>query len=530
MAAITTAIELELIGRDAGWTAISGDVLSPLSMRYGIRGSGPTDRTASSGQCRFILDNSAANSGGVVGYYSPGHASARPGFTLGIRVRVTLTDPATSVSTVKFVGSITTIVPDAGAYGSRRVQVEASDWMDDAARANTQGITTQINKRSDEVFSTLVANVARAPEATLIATGRDTYAYALDTAQDEKATPILGEIASVVASELGYCYQKGDGTVVFEARFNRLSITDQLILTNDMEQVGVTNDRSDVLTRVQVTTHPRTVDTSNVVLYQLKTVTRVPFGESITLLGPYTDPDARATRVGGTSMVTPVAVTDYLMNSLADGTGDNLTNSFLVSAELGGNSVRFTITNNATVEGFITFLQTRGLGIYDYEKTVAEVSNTALAASYGDSVAIVNMPFQDDPAVGINAARYLLSLYEPATVGIWYLGQSGASELGVTTQLAYFAPVAVGSVRLSPRTSALQTQMIVREVGDRIRVNETVTGLAASFYIQSVDMDVVAPGIPTVTWGLAPAGAQLYWALGQAGYGELGETTWLSYS
>ncbi|HCA51600.1 MAG TPA: hypothetical protein DEP24_00790, partial [Mycobacterium sp.] len=169
-------------------------------------------------------------------------------------------------------------------------------------------------------------------------------------------------------------------------------------------------------------------------------------------------------------------------------------------------------------------------GIYDYEKTVAEVSNTALAASYGDSVAIVDMPFQDDPAVGINAARYLLSLYEPATVGIWYLGQSGASELGVTTQLAYFAPVAVGSVRLSPRTSALQTQMIVREVGDRIRVNETVTGLAASFYIQSVDMDVVAPGIPTVTWGLAPAGAQLYWALGQAGYGELGETTWLSYS
>mgnify|MGYP000995659973 CR=1 FL=1 len=76
----------------------------------------------------------------------------------------------------------------------------------------------------------------------------------------------------------------------------------------------------------------------------------------------------------------------------------------------------------------------------------------------------------------------------------------------------------------------MQTQILVRDVGDRIGVNETVTGLAESYYIQSVDLEVMAPGIPIVTWGLAPASAQTYWALGTSGYSELGSTTWLSYT
>ena len=280
MPAITTTVQIELSGRNNGWTDISADSLSPLRISYGIQGGGPQDRMASSGTLQLQLDNSAAGSGGLVGYYSPGNSNARIGWTLGIRVRVTLTDPATSIGTVKFLGSIITILPTAGVYGPRRVLVEATDWIDEAARATTRGLTTQINKRSDEVFTTLVGNVTRSPEATLIATGRDTYAFALDTARDETASPILGELAQVVASELGYAYQRGTGTVVFEARSSRINTTDAVTLTDDMQAITVMNDRADLLTRVQVTTHPRTVDTSNVVLYQLKTVTEVPMASS----------------------------------------------------------------------------------------------------------------------------------------------------------------------------------------------------------------------------------------------------------
>lgn len=530
MSLITPRVELELLGRGNGWTDISADVLTPLRITYGIQGAGPTDRTASSGTCRFELDNSTANSAGRLGYYSPGNGNARTGFTLGIRVRVALLDPATSTWHTKFLGSIATITPAPGAYGPRRVVVEATDWLDEAARSTVAGLTTQINKRSDEIIDLLIGNVPRAPEADSIATGRDTYAYALDTARDDRPNAVLQELARVTASELGYFYQKGDGTVVFEARFDRVNTTDAVTLDNDMQALEVTSSRGDLLTRVQVVTHPRTVDTGTVVLYQLKTVTEVPVDGTLTLLGPYTDPNNRASRVGGTAMVTPVATTDYLMNSQADGLGSNLTGSFSVTANLGGNGVRWSIVNTSGQVGYITKLQARGKGVYDYENTVAEAEDPTLAAEYGEQVVTLDLPYQSDPAVGLDAALYLLKLYGPQEIGVWSLGTAGSSELGITTQLSYFARSSVGTVRVAPRTAALQTQILARDIGDRIALRETVTGVASSYYIQAINLDVQAPGIATATWTLAPADTQVYWALGQAGYSELGETTWLAFT
>jgi hypothetical protein len=41
---------------------------------------------------------------------------------------------------------------------------------------------------------------------------------------------------------------------------------------------------------------------------------------------------------------------------------------------------------------------------------------------------------------------------------------------------------------------------------------------------------VQAPGVPFVTWTLAPADTTLYWRLGTAGFGELGTATRLAFS
>jgi hypothetical protein len=530
MAAPTPKVELELAGRGNGWTAITTDVLTPLRITYGINGAGPSDRTASAGSCTFTLNNSAANSAGKVGYYSPGGPLARTGFTLGIRVRVQLQDPATATWSVKFLGSIVSIKPTPGSYGPRTVQVIATDWIDEAARATVSGLTTQLNKRSDEILTTLIGNVSRAPQAQSIATGKDTYAYALDTARDDKPNPVLQEIARVVASELGYFYVKGDGTAVFEARFSRIATSDAATFDNTMAGLDVQTTRDNLLTRVQVVTHPRTVDGSTQVLYQLKSVTDIPIGGSLTLLAGYTDPNNRAERVGGTSMVTPVATTDYLANSAADGSGTDLTALISIVTSFGGNGVRFDITNNATVVAYITKLQARGLGIYDYQNTVAEDKDTLLAATYGETVASIDMPYQSKPSVGLDAARYLLSLYSAPQVGVWYLGTAGSSELGVTTQLEYYVQSTVGSVRIAPKTAALQTQILTREVGDRIALKEAVTGLSKSFYIQAVDLTIDAPGYPTVIWQLAPADTVAYWRLQTAGFSELGNTTRLAYA
>ena len=525
--AVTPKVELELSGRDAGWTDITADVLSGLSIDYGIQGSGPADRTASTGTCRFTLNNSEQNSAQTVGLYSVGGGLTRAGFVLGIRVRVQFQDPADNTWYVKFIGSIITVTPSAGRYGSRRVAVEAADWFDEAARSTISGLATQVNKRSDEIIDLLIGNVHRAPEGELIATGKSTFAYALDTARDDRPNPVLQEISRVTLSELGYCYQKGDGTVVFEARFDRINTSDAVTLDNTMHGLEATTSRDDLVTRVQVVTHPRTVDTATVVLYRLQSVVEIPIDADITLLGPYTDPNNRASRVGGIDMVSPVASTDYLANSQADGLGVDLTASLSWSFAIGGNGIRATIANNSGQVAYVTKLQARGKGLYDFETTVSEAENASLAAEFGETNALLDMPYQSDPGVGSDAAQYLLEIYEPVEVSPWSLGTSGESELGVTTQLAYFNRSSVASVRVMPKTAALQTQILARDVGDRIRIKEDVTGIDDSYYIQSVSFQCAAPGIVSATWGLAPADTTGYFELGLS---TLGVDTRLAFA
>ena len=529
MAAVVPKVEFELLGRGNGWTVVTSDVLTPVRISYGIRGAGPADRTASAGSMTFTLNNSETNSVQTLGYYSPGGPASRPGFTLGIRVRASFQDPATSTWHTKFIGSIVNINPVAGRYGARTVQVVATDWMDEAARSTIAGLTTQTNKRSDEIMTLLVGNVTRQPEATAIGTGRDTYAYALDNARDDRVNPILQEIARVTASELGYSYLKGDGTFVFEGRFDRTEIADDATLSDDMAGLTVSVSRDSLLSKVQTIVHPRTIDSSPQVLYRLQSVTELPIGGTIDIVGGYTDPNNRASRVGGTAMIAPVATTDYTANSASDGSGSNLTASITVSASFASNSVRFTITNNAAVTAYITKLQARGTGVYDYEQTIGEAEDATIATDFGEQVASLDMPYQSNVAVGVDAARYLLSLYGANEIGVWTLDTVGSSELGVTTQLAYRVQTTVGSVSLAPKTAALQTQILARDVGDRIAITETVTGVAKSFYIQAIDLDVQAPGNPFATWTLAPADTTIYWRLEDAGFSELGATTRLSF-
>jgi hypothetical protein len=87
-APFAVTLQAEFSGRGNGWTDVSADLADQsIKLRYGVNGNKPRDRVAASGTLDFALNNSSSNSGGVVGYYSPGHASRRSGWKLGVRVR-----------------------------------------------------------------------------------------------------------------------------------------------------------------------------------------------------------------------------------------------------------------------------------------------------------------------------------------------------------------------------------------------------------------------------------------------------------
>lgn len=412
----------------------------------------------------------------------------------------------------RFRGRIDKVTPAAGIYERRTVRVIAVDWMDDAARAKVSGIAVQLDKRADEIFTTLIGSVPFEPDALEIDESPDTFAYALDSVQDEKST-VLGELQKLALSELGLIYQKASGTLVFESR-NRRAVSEGVLDTfadvSSISGFSAPVARDDALSRVQVITHPRKVDAAaTTVLFRLDNPLQVGAHSSVTILGPYRDPNQEAARVGGTDMVTPVASTDYAANSQSDGSGSDLTAFVALTVNFGGNGARVLIENNGSTTAWMTLLQLRGRGIYDYQNVVLEAEDEDAQINVG-TTATADMPYQDNAALGEEIALWILSLYKDAE------------------------NIAESATIFIPRSDEdLADRVLSREISDRIDIVEQMTGFVSGtmtgHFIQNVKLTIDERNNLSITWGLAPANRQQFWLLEIPGRSELDETTVLGF-
>ena len=213
--------------------------------------------------------------------------------------------------------------------------------------------------------------------------------------------------------------------------------------------------------------------------------------------------------MGGTDMIQPVASTDYLANSQSDGLGTDLTTAVNLTATFGGNGASVLIDNSASSIVWVTLLQLRGRGIYDFQNVVLEAEDAAAQIDVGTSVT-ADLPYQDNSALGQELAIWLLALYKDAET------------------LANTVTVFV------PRTDeALAARVLQREISDRIGVVEQITGFTTAVnggnFINSVRLAIDGRDNLSITWGLAPANRTQFWLLEIPGRGELDQTTVLGF-
>jgi len=520
----TIVMQCELAGAGGGWTDITADTrigVRPLSIDYGITGSGPIDRVASTGIMEWAMDNSSSNSGGAQGYYTPGHANARAGWDIGIACRCKLTFGATDY--YKGVGTLITVVPDAGQYQRQAVICTAVDWMDEAAQTRIRGIGIQTNQRSDQIISTIVTNsVTRQPAATSFNTGQSTFAIALDNMNDTQ-TPVLSALADTTISELGYLYVKGGttgGTLKFEDRHARPKFGAAVgSFDETMVKLNVTRSRGDIINRVYVIVHPRTTASGESVLYELTTTDSVPSieaGVTIQMTAPFREASIKSYRVAGTSVVTPVSGTDWIANTASDGSGSVITSDVAVTlATTAANAVTFQIVNNGLVTAYLTTLQVRGTEVADISDTVMGAADSSSATTYGERDARVDMKYESTAGeFSANIAQWLLNTYKDPRYVIKEMTIIGSSS------------------------TYLMTQAIAREPGDKITLAESMTGIAETggsgaeigYFINGCRFTVKAGGLVSVTWILSPAEQQNFWILQQVGASELGISTTLGFA
>lgn len=151
----------------SAWIDLTPDVLvspSPKVQGMGIQGSSIMDRVGGVGTLTFSLRNSAASSGGLVGYYTPEGVNRRTGWGAGVRVRLYF--EYEGFRRYRFYGKIDRdgIEVITGSYNERIVNVKCSNWMKDASttlldlaqyETNILSFANPISGLSSAVYSTL---------------------------------------------------------------------------------------------------------------------------------------------------------------------------------------------------------------------------------------------------------------------------------------------------------------------------------------------------------------------------------------
>lgn len=312
-------VELELLGPGNGWTNVSRDVLCGpgIQIRRGIRGSGINDLVAQTGTCTFVLDNTRHNSAGIIGYYSPDNPSCRPGFSETIAVRVLIVSPAVGTECV-FIGTIEELKLTVGPRGRKDVTVTCVDWMEEAATFMLSGLSTQTNKRADELLTTLLATAGlKQPVGTSFDTGKDTFSFAFESIKDGEQSA-RAEADRIARSGFDRIWLSRDGILRYENRDYRWlnNVDPALRLNNSMFAMSPLRSRSRAINRLEVTAHPREIDPDYVVLYSLQDKPFVPPGGTITIRGDFRDPDNPDQKIGAVDVQEPlVAGLDYTMDA-----------------------------------------------------------------------------------------------------------------------------------------------------------------------------------------------------------------------
>lgn len=515
----------------------------PIRGSFGIQGSNPLDRVASTGTLKLTLLNTN-------NMFTPGHANCMSGFGTGMKFRLRIVYSGRMVT--RFYG----FVPPDGISIKPSLFVSTTDilvvdYMEHLAAHELDLPAFAADKKIGEVVALILANMPVQPLSTSYGTGKTTFGAVFDTVQDK--TRALQEIGKVTLAELGYVYIKQSSTsdeiLTVEARLSRngkaLATTNvpdfsepnvrvvdyddvfyRLTEQNDRRILQPTLVSTDVVisddfkgvdfqhaknyyNRVNAKAYPRRIDTSDVVLFTLENPLQISGNTSVELRGTYKDPDQLAVSVAAYSNVSPAATTDYVMNSAEDGTGTNMTSDLTVTATPGASGIDYVLTNTSLTTGYVILLQARGKGVYSYRPIERIQEDSTLVNTEGVKTLNLDMRYQD-------------GVYEANDFAVTLLNKH-------KQKLTLPESVTINANREC--TPLLACAFATLQVGDKIRLEVSSIGHERDAFVQGMNFEIRAGDVVEYTLLLKDA---LYdtdeaWILEDATYGLLGATTVLGF-
>lgn len=320
-----------------------------------------------------------------------------------IRIRVRDMNASDAIYPL-FRGTITNLVP-VGYGDDAKIMIYASDGLE-YLRSYVARVAIQESITPDEALD-MVLNSVKWPAKF----GRDLepssetirYWWASGNKQ------AMSEARDLATSFLGYFFVDATGQARFVTRQNVSAPVVNFAQENLLKDIDNPQpyqiQRS--ITRLKV--HPRVRAATGVIWELVGTTPSISPGaaNALTLFANFTYDNQPAPAV---DVITPVATTDYLVNTQQDGSGSNLTGSCTVTLTDFGDSAKLTITNNSGSTGYITFLRVRGDAIH--EPNVSDVTYP----SDPDTVTVprelmLDLLWQQDINVAVDIASVLGPFY-----------------------------------------------------------------------------------------------------------------------
>ena len=317
----------------------------------------------------------------------------------------------------------------------------------------------------------------------------------------------LGVLRDIEETEAGFLREGKNGFVTFEDRHHRLKSP------HTVSQVTYSDGASPVIGYMDVQQQDPLREIYNIIeaafqkyttgalaiLWTHSEATSSPSsvvsigpGASLTVWASYPNPASATNARAVDAWTTPVATTDYLANSAADGSGSNLTASVTVVATKFDTAMKLVFTNaHATLTAYLTLLQARGTPITADDPVTVKSEDATSKTAYGERTYTNPAKFLPSSAVAQDWVDFIKSIYKD--------------------------PIPVLSVTIEGNKDANHmAEVRDRDVSDRITLTATGAadlGINEDFFVERI-IHSVRPRRHVMTVELSPATAYAgFWVL-----------------
>ena len=348
--------------------------------------------------------------------------------------------------------------------------------------------------------------VVTATERSIL--GRREYRNEIDTGQDSPPFGYFDDIkarnalAQLEDSELSFVVVNGEGRLAYEDRHHRYTPehqTSRWTISDTMNEIVYDYGPKTLWNEVVARMTPWTSNAIATLWEMADEVPSIAAGESITIWGPFVVNDLT---VWGNTVTEPVATTDYTANADPGGGGADMTGDLSFVNTIFAQSIKMVITNTAAVQAYLTALKVRGT-YFSQDSTITRKSTDETSIrDYQKRTLTLEGKFMSDSEQGQNACDYGLARFKD--------------------------PQALPQISIKGnKAAATLKQVIVREISDRITVQNTTLGLDTDFYINAMVHTISQRGLlHTVRYTLADATNEDFWILD---YSVLDTNTKLGY-